>query len=58
MTTLFEEMKSVLRDSGRFTEEQIAQLFSDAHVGRHSRYSHEDDERPWCDDDDDDSSED
>lgn len=56
--TIFEEMKSVLRDSGRFTEEQIAQLFSDAHTGRHIRYDYEEDERPWSDDDDDDQEED
>lgn len=44
MTTIFEQMKTVLRDSGRFTEEQITQLFSDAYTGRHIRYDYEDDE--------------
>lgn len=53
MTTIFEQMEQVLRDSGLFAEEQITQLFSDAYTGRHIRYDYEDDEAAWCEDDED-----
>jgi hypothetical protein len=49
--TQFEEMKAVLLECGKFSEQEIAQLFTDAHVGRHSRYSHEDDDHKWSEED-------
>lgn len=49
MTTI-DQMKSVLKDSGHFKEEDIDQLFTDAHVGRKLRHSSEDDERESDDD--------
>lgn len=44
MTTIYEKMKQVLRDSGHFTEEQIKQVFSDSYTGMMIRQDNEDDE--------------
>jgi len=44
MTTTIDRMKIVLKECGQFTEQEIAQLFDDAHTGRHLRYDREEDE--------------
>lgn len=50
--TVLDQMKQVLRDSGLFTEEQIASLMEYSVSDAIRQASYDDDERPWSDDDD------